>query len=186
MECGAHCPEDGSSDGDLDGQHAMRTASARNEFAVTTDDDYRYSLRMPIWLHEGEFSETGLGRPERMGALVRGRLSLPAIRGASSILSGRNTETMDRLSTLLTYFSLRAGIFYTGNICDVHQLKSSSPLKEWVSTHDEHDRPCGPGEEGRHRQGRHPGQQHIAQGACVESMCAGADPGDRSHRYMGG
>jgi AraC-like DNA-binding protein len=29
---------------------------------------------------------------------------------------------MDQLSTLLTYFSLRAGVFYTGNLCGVHSF----------------------------------------------------------------
>lgn len=27
---------------------------------------------------------------------------------------------MDRLTTLLNHFSLHAGVFYTGNICGVH------------------------------------------------------------------
>lgn len=37
-------------------------------------------------------------------------------------------ESMDRLTTLLTHFSLRAGIFYTGNICGVHHF-GADPLR---------------------------------------------------------
>lgn len=34
----------------------------------------------------------------------------------------RIERTMDRLTTLLAHFSLRAGVFYTGNICGVHHF----------------------------------------------------------------
>src|SRR3990167_6582363 len=33
---------------------------------------------------------------------------------------------MDRLSTLLTHFSLHAGVFYTGNICGIHDFEKDA------------------------------------------------------------
>lgn len=34
----------------------------------------------------------------------------------------RITQVMDKLGTLLTHFSLHAGVFYTGNICGIHDF----------------------------------------------------------------
>ena len=33
---------------------------------------------------------------------------------------------MDRLTTLLSHFSLHAGVFYTGNICGIHDFAQDS------------------------------------------------------------
>lgn len=33
---------------------------------------------------------------------------------------------MDRLTTLLTHFTLRAGVFYTGNICGIHDFREDA------------------------------------------------------------
>lgn len=33
---------------------------------------------------------------------------------------------MDRLTSLLSHFSLRAGVFYTGNICGIHDFAQDS------------------------------------------------------------
>lgn len=39
-----------------------------------------------------------------------------------------HSKHMDRLTTLLTHFSLRAGVFYTGNICGIHHFEQD-PLR---------------------------------------------------------
>lgn len=41
-------------------------------------------------------------------------------------ITNRIDQTMDKLTSLLTRFSLQAGVFYTGNICGIHDFKGDT------------------------------------------------------------